>query len=361
MSTVTGFTPFMLHYAQPACHTIGRMLDGTINPSWSDRLQQALVMEQAAQHTKDSRRYNRERLEDQANAGTLKEGDRVMVKGQRLTPLTARWDHHFIVTDVRGKVVTVLHVPTGKSSKWNRNKIRLVDPEICWEGLKIRPKAQNVQGPIPDSRFAGAYHESHVLLPQQDELVGPPPRGHKRHAPDRQFPMLSAQGSAKVQVASGPSRKRPVEDMTDTDMSNKRKATRSTATKRSLVQQDENPVPAKQASTRSSAEKRELEEDNETPRYCSKRYNFRKTTTKRSHFDDDFEYDYPTKKRDGRTPAQKRPADEATKTQAKRFYPNAEADEVAVQDRHWIRDMDWQREQQWKTLAFVSGYLTAWY
>ncbi len=40
--------------------------------------------------TQRSRRYKRQRLEEKANAGEIKEGDRVMVKGQHLTPLTAK-------------------------------------------------------------------------------------------------------------------------------------------------------------------------------------------------------------------------------------------------------------------------------
>ncbi len=81
----------MLHHAQPSRHTIGRMVDGTVDPTWSTRLQQqAYVMEEAPRQTEDSRKYNRQRLEEQANAGEIKEGDGVMVKGQHLTPLMAK-------------------------------------------------------------------------------------------------------------------------------------------------------------------------------------------------------------------------------------------------------------------------------
>ena len=135
----------MLHHARPARHLIGCMVDGLTHPSWSDRLQQqADVMATAARATAASRHYNRQRLLDKANAGNIAVGDRVMVRGQRVTPLTAKWDHHFIVTQVSGKVITVLHVPTGKTQRWNRNKIRLVDPEVSWDGVRIRTRAQNV-------------------------------------------------------------------------------------------------------------------------------------------------------------------------------------------------------------------------
>ena len=199
VSTVTGYTPFMLHHAWPARHMIGRMVDGTVDPSWGDRLQQqATVMAQAARATAASRHYNRQRLLEKANAGQIEVGDRVMVRGQGLTPLTAKWDHHFIVSGVRGKVITVLHVPTGKTQRWNRNKIRLVDPEVSWEGMRIRPRAQQTVVPTT-SVFAGPRLGRRrtppaPLLPQDDETVPIPPhtQGRKRTAPDSQEPLIVA-------------------------------------------------------------------------------------------------------------------------------------------------------------------------
>ncbi len=192
VSTVTGYSPFMLHHARPARHMIGRMVDGSVNPSWSDRLQQqATIMAKAARATAASRHYNRQRLLEKANAGDIEVGDRVMVRGQRVTPLTAKWDHHFIVTQIRGKVITVLHVPSGKIQRWNRNKIRLVDPEISWEGVRIRPRAQNIVR-ATTSAFAGIPHSrmtSAPLLPQSDETTPLPTRGAKRAAPDKQHPL----------------------------------------------------------------------------------------------------------------------------------------------------------------------------
>ena len=159
---------------------VGHMVDGSVNPSWSDLLQ-ATVMAQAARATAASRHYNRQRLLDKANAGNIEVGDRVMVKGQRVTPLTAKWDHHFVVTQVLGKVITVLHQPTGKTQRWNRNKIRIVDPEISWEGVRIRPRAQNIARPTT-STFAGAVRQpstSAPLLPEFDEMAPLPEHRQK--------------------------------------------------------------------------------------------------------------------------------------------------------------------------------------
>ena len=191
ISTVTGFSPFVLHHARDVRHTVGRMVNGAPDPTWSDRLrQQNLTMTAAAKATAASRVHNRDRLAAKANAGVIEPGDQVLIKGTRLTPLTAKWDHHYRVTRVQGKVITVLHEPTGKTSTWNRNKIRLVDSEICWDGVGSRPKAQNIPGEYMPSTFRDCrlptpaqpddpQPQENLLYPQPDEqepLQPPPPR-----------------------------------------------------------------------------------------------------------------------------------------------------------------------------------------
>jgi hypothetical protein len=130
VSTVTGFSPFMLQHARPARHAVGRMVHGEVDPDWSERLlTQQEVMQEAARATEQSREHNRERLNAKANAKNIEIGDQVMIVGHARVPLTAKWDHHYTVTRVRGKVVTVIHNPTGRVSWCNRNKVKLVDPE----------------------------------------------------------------------------------------------------------------------------------------------------------------------------------------------------------------------------------------
>jgi transposase InsO family protein len=168
VSSVTGHTPFYLHYARPCRHSVGRMVDGSLENEFSHRVRlQAEVMAQAARATEDSRRYNRERLAAKANAGTLEVGDHVVIQGQRRTPLTARWDHNFVVTAVQGKVVTVLHTPTGKTQRWNRNKVRLVNPEISWEGVTPRPKVQTKRARLP-STLQKRRRRCGISAPEED-------------------------------------------------------------------------------------------------------------------------------------------------------------------------------------------------
>ncbi len=175
VSQSTGFSPFLLTYCRPARHNIGRMLNGQVNPTWSDRLRlQSEVMQEAARNTYDSRRYNRARLQRKANAEKLVPGDQVLLRGQKLSKLTALWDHHYIITHVFCKVITLLHVPTGKTLKVNRNKVRLVDPQICWQNVRMRPRAQCIDVNLQPSKFAGAgTRENTLIFPQNNEMEEP--------------------------------------------------------------------------------------------------------------------------------------------------------------------------------------------
>ena len=62
-------------------------------------------MAKAVHSTAANYYFNSERLKCKANAGNIVVGDQVMVKGQHIMPLTTMWDHHYTVTQVRGKVI----------------------------------------------------------------------------------------------------------------------------------------------------------------------------------------------------------------------------------------------------------------
>ena len=110
---------------------------------------QAQLMQQARQATADSRRYNRERLRRQANAGEINVGDSVMVKAREPLSLTAKWDFGFIVTRVNGKVLTILHPTTGVSQRIARDQVRKVDPDIVWEDVTTRPRRMQARPRAP--------------------------------------------------------------------------------------------------------------------------------------------------------------------------------------------------------------------
>jgi hypothetical protein len=144
VSTTTGFTPFMLHHARPARMAISRLLDGHPGHTLENRLQlQEQIMKEAEQHTRDSRHYNRQRLARRANAGKLQVGDRVILKAQEALTMTAKWDFGYTITRVRGNVVYLLHPQTGKTTQVNRDKVRLVSPDVAWD--EVRPRPRRVQ------------------------------------------------------------------------------------------------------------------------------------------------------------------------------------------------------------------------
>jgi hypothetical protein len=145
VSDCTGFAPFMLHHARPSRQAIGRFADGALTATLSDRLRtQAEVTALAIANIAKSRERNRERLANAANACDLQVGDQVLIKGQRMTPLTAKWDFGYVITAIRGKVITVLHEASGKTLRYNRNKVKYVDPDAVWDGVKERPRVRNV-------------------------------------------------------------------------------------------------------------------------------------------------------------------------------------------------------------------------
>ena len=64
-----GHMPFMLHRSRPARRMRGCMVDGTVDLSWGDCLQQqATVIAQAASATAASHHYSQQRLFEKANA-----------------------------------------------------------------------------------------------------------------------------------------------------------------------------------------------------------------------------------------------------------------------------------------------------
>ena len=164
VSTVTGYTPFFLHHARPARVPIGKMLDGSQDFTLDNRLEnQAQVMQKAAEHTKESRHYNRERLNRKANSKTFNVGDTVLFKAQERLTLTAKWDHGWVVTRVRGKVVHLLHPQTGKTAIANVDKVKHVDPSTAWD--EVRPRPRRVQ------------------QRRRPEVINPPPRPEPRPQP----------------------------------------------------------------------------------------------------------------------------------------------------------------------------------
>jgi len=146
VSTVHGYSPFLLHHARPCRVPVSDLVSGDSEYTFENRLQLASeVFQQVAQATKDSRVYNRDRLKAKATAGDIKPGDSVILKANEPLSLTARWDYGYIVTDVRGLTISLLHPETGARLQVHREKVKLVDPDIPWDEISPRPRRKRIQ------------------------------------------------------------------------------------------------------------------------------------------------------------------------------------------------------------------------
>ena len=142
-SMTTGYSPFFLHHARPARAPISDMLNKEADYTLENRLAiQSEVFQAAARATKDSRKYNKARLEARATAKDIKVGDHVLLKANEPLSLTAKWDFGYVVSKVNGLVVELMHPETGAVIQTHREKIVLTDPDMAWDEISPRPRRQ---------------------------------------------------------------------------------------------------------------------------------------------------------------------------------------------------------------------------
>ena len=160
-----------------------RLLPVNIDNYFGNRLDDLTVaLRMARQSTRDSRRYNKERLDKRANCQDIRTGDTVVIKAEERLTVTSRWDPQWEVTRVRGPVVWIRQQQTGKNKVLNREKVRLVDPEINWEDIYPRPiRDQRRRAAIPPPQPNLAANRSQAApstppsVPQDDppaEVLG---------------------------------------------------------------------------------------------------------------------------------------------------------------------------------------------
>ena len=176
-SVVTGYNPYFLTFGRQPPVPWARLLctpEGTetdVLAALLDELSRAF--KDAARRTEESRLYNHERLRKKARAGDLRVGDHVVTLAQESSPLDPKWDHGYVVTRIRGSVVTVIG-PKNKRRTLNRDKVRLVDPESVWDTL--RPRLTRTQRP--------PLH--HIPVPPKEQAQQPPPI-RREYQTDRQL------------------------------------------------------------------------------------------------------------------------------------------------------------------------------
>ena len=140
VSSVTGYTPFYLLYGRRNRMPLTKLLKVRQSNYFGSRLDDLAEALKMARHlTLESRRYNKKRLQQRANANDIKVGNTVVVKAEERLTFTSRWDVQYEVYRVRGTTLWIKHQTTGKTRKVHREKCRLVDPNISWDEVRPRP------------------------------------------------------------------------------------------------------------------------------------------------------------------------------------------------------------------------------
>ena len=149
VSETTGFTPFYLLYGRRAQVPLETFLSAR-RDEFGNRLDElAGAYQEARENTENARKYNRARLAARANVdASLRVGDTVIVKAEEAVTNTSKWDPQFQVIRVEGTTHWLRHQVTGQERRVHREKVRLVDPELVWDGLPRRPRRQQAR-PAP--------------------------------------------------------------------------------------------------------------------------------------------------------------------------------------------------------------------
>ena len=203
VSSVTGYSPFLLQYARPGRAPVQDMLDPDDTFDLENRLaRQSELFQKARAATEASREYNRRRINEKATAGDIRPGDHVLKKAQNTLPFTAQWDHIYMVTAVNGLSLDLIHPETGRVSRAHRANVKLVDPDLPWEDIPVRPRRTR-RAPAMPAVVLEAQGVGQARLPQ---LVAPfapgadgvnvmaptgstPPAGHSDNlAPENEEP-----------------------------------------------------------------------------------------------------------------------------------------------------------------------------
>ena len=112
----------------------------------------------------------------------IRAGDQVVLVGRERAPLDARWDHQYSVNRVQGPVLTVVNMRTGKRWVINRDKVKLVDPDLAWSDVRPRPTRTarrpliNIPAPVVQPQLSADQ--------QQEQIAARNPQPLKRRRTD---------------------------------------------------------------------------------------------------------------------------------------------------------------------------------
>ena len=135
----------------------------------------------------------------------LEVGDRVVVRAQERAPLDPRWDHHYLVTTVKGSVIFLTDQRTGARRVVNREKV-LLAPVDDW--TPVKPRVKRTQRPHV------AVQPLPVMMRNAPYVPTNPQRGHIRRGSDTTTSLMT---QAKRQRVVEPTQPQPMDVDTDID------------------------------------------------------------------------------------------------------------------------------------------------
>ena len=214
-SDSTGFTPFYLHHGRHPTTTYYNLLDrrlGVNNADMGQRVDEITrSLQVAVRNAYRNRQYNVARLTAAANAKPLNIGDTVVLLSHDGTKLDHTWEHGFIITRIRGNVVTVVG-HNGQIKNVSRDQVKQVPGDIEWAHIRKKQtrtqrRAAAVAADNTQQRAQTDIQEGRVH--QDDAHTQARPPVHPQMPPPPPPPTHGPAQKRKIGEALGQSRKRP--------------------------------------------------------------------------------------------------------------------------------------------------------
>ena len=196
VSSVTEYSPFYLTFGRHAFtnrhHLLQRDLGSGPEAVAAKVDELSLAFRDAARRTEESRLYNNQRLQQEANAVPLTVGDHIIVRIHDRRGMDPKWSHGFLVTRIRGSVITAVG-PKNKIWRGNREYVKRVEADSDWESLNrhITPYMQrktNAPFPIVHQDRAMPRHRNNTDTADADQDADAEPQ----HNYDDEIPTADA-------------------------------------------------------------------------------------------------------------------------------------------------------------------------
>ncbi|ELU13091.1 hypothetical protein CAPTEDRAFT_196473 [Capitella teleta] len=139
-----------------------------------DNLRTALRV--ARENTRVVRERNKNRIDQQARERNVSVGDHVTLLANPPLTLSSKREPMFIVTHVQGPVITCQHQQTGKVKVVNKDKVKVCDPDVAWEGINPRPTRYNLSRsqplPVAENELMEVENSDTPNIPEEADFVG---------------------------------------------------------------------------------------------------------------------------------------------------------------------------------------------